>query len=90
MNYFCNAKDFGKTLEKTVSDIQKGCRLAAYKTLEAVAERSRRAVIANYFKKFPDETESRKIRACRNRSQSLKSTKKNSKLVFSRKTIFLL
>ena len=55
MNYFCNAKDFGKTLEKTVSDIQKGCRLAAYKTLEAVAERSRRAVIANYFKKFPDE-----------------------------------
>lgn len=55
MNYFCNSKDFGKTLNQAISDIQKSVRLAAYKTLESVAERSRRAVIANYFKKFPDE-----------------------------------
>ena len=55
MNYFCNAKDFGKTLDQAVNDIQKSVRFAAYKTLENVAERSRRAVIANYFKKFPDE-----------------------------------
>jgi len=55
MNYFCNSKDFGKTLDKCVSDTQKKIRNAAYKALESVAERSRRAVIANYFKKFPDE-----------------------------------
>ena len=55
MNYFCNSKDFGKTLNQAISDIQKSVRFAAYKTLESVAERSRRAVIANYFKKFPDE-----------------------------------
>ena len=55
MNYFCNSKDFGKTLNQAISDIQKGVRFAAYKTLESVAERSRRAVIANYSKKFPDE-----------------------------------
>lgn len=55
MNYFCNSKDFGKTLDQAVKDVQKSVRFAAYKTLESVAERSRRAVIANYFKKFPDE-----------------------------------
>lgn len=55
MNYFCNSKDFGKTLDQAIKDIQKSVRFAAYKTLENVAERSRRAVIANYFKKFPDE-----------------------------------
>lgn len=55
MNYFCDSKDFGKTLNQAISDIQKSVRFAAYKTLESVAERSRRAVIANYFKKFPDE-----------------------------------
>ena len=55
MNYFCNSKDFGKTLNQAISDVQKSVRFAAYKTLESVAERSRRAVIANYFKKFPDE-----------------------------------
>lgn len=55
MNYFCSAKDFGRTLDKCIADTQKKIRLAAYKTLESVAERSRRAVIANYFKKFPDE-----------------------------------
>ena len=55
MNYFCNAKDFGKTFDQAIKDIQKSVRFAAYKTLENVAERSRRAVIANYFKKFPDE-----------------------------------
>lgn len=55
MNYFCNAKDFGKTLDHAIKDVQKSVRFAAYKTLENVAERSRRAVIANYFKKFPDE-----------------------------------
>ena len=55
MNYFCNAKDFGKTLDQAIKDVQKSVRFAAYKTLENVAERSRRAVIANYFKKFPDE-----------------------------------
>ena len=55
MNYFCNSKDFEKTLNKCVSDTQKKIRHASYKTLESVAERSRRAVIANYFKKFPDE-----------------------------------
>lgn len=55
MNYFCNSKDFGKTLDLAIKDVQKSVRFAAYKTLENVAERSRRAVIANYFKKFPDE-----------------------------------
>ena len=55
MNYFCNSKDFGKTLDQAIKDVQKSVRFAAYKTLENVAERSRRAVIANYFKKFPDE-----------------------------------
>ena len=55
MNYFCDSKDFEKTLNKCVADTQKQIRHAAYKTLESVAERSRRAVIANYFKKFPDE-----------------------------------
>lgn len=55
MNYFCNSKDFEKTLNKCVADTQKQIRNAAYKTLEGVAERARRAVIANYFKKFPDE-----------------------------------
>lgn len=55
MNYFCNSKDFGKTLNECISETQKKIRNAAYKTLESVAERSRRAVIANYFKKFPDE-----------------------------------
>lgn len=55
MNYFCNSKDFAKTLDACVKDTQKRIRNAAYKTLENVAERSRRAVIANYFKKFPDE-----------------------------------
>lgn len=55
MNYFCSAKDFSKTLDKCVADTQKKIRLAAYRTLENVAERSRKAVIANYFKKFPDE-----------------------------------
>ena len=55
MNYFCDSKDFGKTLNQAIGDIQKSVRFAAYKTLESVAERSRRAVIANYFKKFPDE-----------------------------------
>ena len=55
MNYFCKSKDFGKTLDSCVKDTQKKIRNAAYKTLESVAERSRRAVIANYFKKFPDE-----------------------------------
>ena len=55
MNYFCDSKDFGKTLDSCVKDTQKKIRNAVYKTLESVAERSRRAVIANYFKKFPDE-----------------------------------
>ena len=55
MNYFCNSKDFAKTLDACVKDTQKKIRNAAYKTLENVAERSRRAVIANYSKKFPDE-----------------------------------
>lgn len=55
MNYFCSAKDFGKALDHCIADVQKSVRYAAYKTLENVAERSRRAVIANYFKKFPDE-----------------------------------
>ena len=55
MNYFCDSKDFGKTLDSCVKDTQKKIRNAAYKTLESVAERSRRAVLANYFKKFPDE-----------------------------------
>ena len=55
MNYFCNSKDFGKKLDQAIKDVQKSVRFAAYKTLENVAERSRRAVIANYFKKFPDE-----------------------------------
>lgn len=55
MNYSCNSKDFSKVLDKCVADTQKRIRLAAYKTLENVAERGRRAVIANYFKKFPDE-----------------------------------
>ena len=55
MNYFCDSKDFGKTIDSCVKDTQKKIRNAAYKTLESVAERSRRAVIANYFKKFPDE-----------------------------------
>lgn len=55
MNYFCDSKDFEKTLNKCVADTQKQIRHSAYKTLESVAERSRRAVIANYPKKFPDE-----------------------------------
>lgn len=51
----CSIKDLPKLLKKQMADVNKSVRLATYKALEQTAEDARKAIIANYSKKFPDE-----------------------------------